>query len=105
LHIPIHQYIFRSHRSHVNPQFQIFTYFSFSIPLLNEKSSVCRVIVEINDKKILGKIQERTKAQETYDDSIASGKGAYLFEIAADGSINMNLGNFPPGNDAKGIIL
>lgn len=47
---------------------------------LEEKAAVSDFYALVDGKKIQGKIKEKKKAQEEYDDAIASGHSAYLLE-------------------------
>jgi hypothetical protein len=58
--------------------------------------------VEVNGKIYKGKIKSKQKALEEYDDTIASGHGAYLLEKdkTRDDVYRINVGNLPPGKEA-----
>ena len=41
---------------------------------------MCGFAAEIDGKRIVGKLKEKSAARETYDEAIAVGDGAYLLE-------------------------
>lgn len=56
------------------------------------------MVIEIGDKVIEGKIMEKQKAQEKYDDAIASGNTATLLnESEEKESLTLSMGNILPG--------
>ncbi|KAM9990161.1 hypothetical protein ACTFIY_006202 [Dictyostelium cf. discoideum] len=69
----------------------------YRIPL-SPLSTVSAFSVEFNGKTLHGKIKDSTKAQEKYDDAIASGGQAFLAEKSKDDDnyFNFKLGNIPP---------
>ncbi|KAK5582215.1 hypothetical protein RB653_003798 [Dictyostelium firmibasis] len=69
----------------------------YRIPL-SPLSTVSAFSVEFNGKTLHGKIKDSTKAQEKYDDAIASGGQAFLAEKSKDKDnyFNFKLGNIPP---------
>lgn len=53
--------------------------------------------VKIRDKTVVGKVHEKEKAANIYDDAIASGHGSYLVEKSdTSDTFKMSLGNLPP---------
>lgn len=57
---------------------------------------------EIDDKTIEAKVEEKQKAEQKYDDAIASGKSAALMERSKhDDGFTLSLGNLHPGKTAK----
>ncbi|KAN0032446.1 hypothetical protein ACTFIV_006342 [Dictyostelium citrinum] len=69
----------------------------YRIPL-SPLSTVSAFSVEFNGKTLHGKIKDSTRAQEKYDDAIASGGQAFLAEKSKDDDnyFNFKLGNIPP---------
>ncbi|KAM9963802.1 hypothetical protein ACTFIW_007056 [Dictyostelium discoideum] len=69
----------------------------YRIPL-SPLSTVSAFSVQFNGKTLHGKIKDSTKAQEKYDDAIASGGQAFLAEKSKDDDnyFNFKLGNIPP---------
>eukprot|EP00027_Filamoeba_sp_ATCC50430_P010934 CAMPEP_0168546528 /NCGR_PEP_ID=MMETSP0413-20121227/3547_1 /TAXON_ID=136452 /ORGANISM="Filamoeba nolandi, Strain NC-AS-23-1" /LENGTH=1128 /DNA_ID=CAMNT_0008576713 /DNA_START=165 /DNA_END=3551 /DNA_ORIENTATION=+ len=60
---------------------------------VDDLAAVCGFIAEIDGKKIIAKCMEKQKAQEKYDDSIASGHGAFLLEQKRSDVFTMSVGN------------
>ncbi|EGC39827.1 hypothetical protein DICPUDRAFT_147402 [Dictyostelium purpureum] len=63
---------------------------------LPPNSAVSDFVVIIKDKVLKGKIKEKSKAQEKYNDSIATGGKAFLAEKSSDGLFNLMIGNVAP---------
>ena len=55
---------------------------------------------QVDGRKIAGKVQEKEKAAETYDDAISQGHGAYLLEQDLPDILTLSVGNLPPGGEA-----
>eukprot|EP01119_Soliformovum_irregulare_P020038 TRINITY_DN6446_c0_g1_i2.p1 TRINITY_DN6446_c0_g1~~TRINITY_DN6446_c0_g1_i2.p1 ORF type:complete len:670 (-),score=179.23 TRINITY_DN6446_c0_g1_i2:1652-3661(-) len=74
--------------------------FGFGLP---PSTGVCGFVALIDGKKIVGEIQGKSKAEEIYDDALASGKGAYLLSKSETdpNRFEMSVGNFPPNSDAE----
>jgi len=68
---------------------------------LHERSAINRFVAWIDSKKLVGQIQTSEKAQQTYDDAVASGKGAYLLEKKEKGIYEMSVGALPPQKEVK----
>lgn len=66
---------------------------------LEEHAAVCEFEAFINGKHIIGVVQSKKQARETYDDAIASGQGAYLLEQTAPDVFTMTVGNLPPSQE------
>ncbi|MBK9668339.1 MAG: VWA domain-containing protein [Gammaproteobacteria bacterium] len=71
----------------------------YSFPL-EEGSAVCELIVEIGGRKLLGRIEEREKAFEQYDEAMAAGNGAFLADQDRPNIFTMSVGNLLPGQEA-----
>jgi Ca-activated chloride channel family protein len=56
--------------------------------------------VEIDGRRIEGRVEEREKAFETYDDALADGHGAFLVDQERPNVFTVSVGNLPPGKDA-----
>ena len=52
---------------------------TYSFPVA-EMAAVCGFIAIINGEKVVGVVQSKEEAFETYDNAISEGKGAYLLE-------------------------
>lgn len=48
---------------------------------------------------VIGELQEKEQARNTYEDAIASGHGAYLLEQNSTKAFTASIGNFPPGKE------
>lgn len=64
---------------------------------LPEEASVCGFNIRIGDRTIRGEIEEREKAFEIYDDAIAQGHGAFLFDQERPNIFQVSVGNVLPG--------
>jgi len=69
---------------------------SYTFPV-DAKAAICGFEAFIDGKKVVGKVQEKEEAQNTYDDAISEGHGAYLLEQQTDNVFTANIGNLPPG--------
>ena len=56
---------------------------------------VSRLKVTLEDKTIEGKVMEKTKAKEKYDDAIAQGKAAVMLQEKKE-SLQIKVGNILP---------
>ena len=71
----------------------------FTFPL-DASSTVVDFSATIKDRKIIGRVEEKQKAQETYDDAIASGQSAFLMESEREDVFTVTIGNLPPKEKA-----
>ena len=71
----------------------------FTFPL-DASSTVVDFSAVIQDRKIVGRVEEKQKAQETYDDAIASGHSAFLMESEREDVFTITVGNLPPREKA-----
>lgn len=71
----------------------------FTFPL-DASSTVVSFSATIQDRKIIGRVEEKQKAQETYDDAIASGQSAFLMESERKDVFTISVGNLPPKEKA-----
>ena len=67
---------------------------------LDEGAAVCGFEVEIDGRRITGRVEEREKAFETYDEAMAAGHGAYLLDEERADVFTVSVGNLPPGKEA-----
>jgi hypothetical protein len=67
---------------------------------LDEGAAVCGFEVEIDGRRIKGRVEEREKAFETYDEAVAAGHGAYLLDEERPDVFTASVGNLPPGKEA-----
>jgi Ca-activated chloride channel homolog len=67
---------------------------------LDPNASIYNFWAEIDGKKIVGKIEEKEKAINKYDDAMASGHGAYLLEQKKQDKFSASVGNLPPQKEA-----
>ncbi|XP_072529893.1 von Willebrand factor A domain-containing protein 5A-like [Salminus brasiliensis] len=73
--------------------------FVFPIPA---EAALCRFSVKIADQEIVGKLQEKDKAKEEYDDAITSGDQAILLEESQESEdvFKLSVGSLPAGQSA-----
>eukprot|EP00058_Branchiostoma_floridae_P006994 XP_002592482.1 hypothetical protein BRAFLDRAFT_68970 [Branchiostoma floridae] len=69
---------------------------------LDETSAVYKFEALIEGRRVIGKVKEKQKAREEYDDAIASGEGAFLFEEddRSGDVFKCSVGNLPPKTSA-----
>jgi Ca-activated chloride channel family protein len=67
---------------------------------LAEGAAVCGFEVEIDGRRVVGRVEERDAAFETYDDAMAAGHGAYLLDEERADVFTASVGNLPPGGEA-----
>jgi Ca-activated chloride channel family protein len=67
---------------------------------LEEGSAVCAFEVEIDGRRVVGRVEEREKAFETYDEALSAGHGAYLLDEERADVFTVSVGNLPPGREA-----
>jgi len=63
---------------------------------LDDKAAICGFEAEINNKVVIGEVQGKKKARETYNNAIAQGHGAYLLEQKKKTQFEISVGNIPP---------
>jgi Ca-activated chloride channel family protein len=71
----------------------------YSFPL-DESCAVCGFEVEIGDKRIIGKVEEREKAFEKYDEAMSHGHGAFLVDQDRPNIFTASVGNLLPNQEA-----
>jgi len=71
----------------------------YSFPL-EESSAVCGFTVETGGRLIVGKVEEKEKAFEKYDDAMADGHGAFLVDQDRPNIFTASVGNLKPGQEA-----
>ncbi|HLX61619.1 MAG TPA: VIT domain-containing protein [Planctomycetota bacterium] len=71
----------------------------YSFPL-QESCAVSGFEIEIGGKKIIGKIEEREKAFEKYDEAMAQGHGAFLVDQDRPNIFTASVGNLLPDQEA-----
>src|SRR5512134_3319915 len=67
---------------------------------LDEGAAVCAFEIEIDGRRITGRVEEREKAFETYDEAMAQGHGAYLLDEERPDVFTVSVGNLPPVKEA-----
>ncbi|KAK5583666.1 hypothetical protein RB653_005264 [Dictyostelium firmibasis] len=72
----------------------------YQLPL-HPNSVVSNFIIEYQDKVLKGKIKEKEKALEKYNDAIASGGQAFMATKSDDGYFNLSIGNLPPKENVR----
>jgi Ca-activated chloride channel family protein len=66
---------------------------------LDEAAAVCGFEATIDDRHVVGQVEEREKAFEKYDDAMAAGHGAYLLDQERPDIFTVSVGNVPPGKE------
>lgn len=66
---------------------------------LNEGAAVCGFEAVVDGTLVVGEVQEREKAFETYDEAIADGHGAFLLDEERPDVFQASVGNLPPGKE------
>jgi Ca-activated chloride channel family protein len=66
---------------------------------LDEGAAVCGFEVVVDGTLVVGEVQEREKAFETYDEAIAQGHGAFLLDEQRPDVFQASIGNLPPGKE------
>ena len=72
----------------------------FTFPL-DASSTVVDFSATVQSRKIVGRVEEKQKARETYDDAIASGQSAFLMESEREDVFTVAVGNLPPMEKAS----
>lgn len=67
---------------------------------LDEGAAVCGFEVEIDGRVVKGRVEEREKAFEAYDEAMSAGHGAYLVDEERADVFTASVGNLPPGKEA-----
>jgi hypothetical protein len=67
---------------------------------LDEGAAVTGFEIEIDGERLVGRVEEREKAFETYDEALAAGHGAYLLDEERADIFTASVGNLPPGKEA-----
>ncbi|HYE85638.1 MAG TPA: VIT and VWA domain-containing protein, partial [Vicinamibacterales bacterium] len=70
----------------------------YSFPL-DASAAVCGFEVEVGGKRIVGKVEEREKAFEKYDQAVAEGHGAFLVDQDRPNIFTASVGNLLPGQE------
>eukprot|EP00727_Mastigamoeba_balamuthi_P009895 m51a1_g5528 hypothetical protein (806) ;mRNA; f:439156-442501 len=70
--------------------------------VLEDNAAVSNFSATIDGRTVEAKIKEKEAARDTYDDSIASGGGAYLLEQSSErrNQFSVSVGNLPPHKEA-----
>src|SRR5688572_20272297 len=63
---------------------------------LEEGSAVCGFEAKVGDRVIRGRVEEREKAFEVYDDAMAAGHGAFLLDQERPNVFTASVGNLKP---------
>ena len=68
---------------------------------LEEGAAVCGFAARIGDRILRGRVEEREKAFEIYDDAMADGHGAFLLDQERPNVFTASVGNLPPGETVE----
>ncbi len=71
----------------------------FTFPL-DDTAAVCAFSAQIGDRIIEGRVEERRRAFDAYDDALAEGRAAALLEGHGPGAFSLSLGHLLPGQEA-----
>jgi Ca-activated chloride channel family protein len=63
---------------------------------LEEGAAVCGFTARVGDRLIRGRVEEREKAFEVYDDAMAAGHGAFLLDQERPNIFTVSVGNLRP---------
>ena len=63
---------------------------------LAEGAAVCGFTARVGDRLIRGRVEEREKAFEVYDDAMAAGHGAFLLDQERPNIFTVSVGNLRP---------
>src|SRR5262252_3520364 len=63
---------------------------------LEEGAAVCGFTARVGDRLICGRVEEREKAFEVYDDAMAAGHGAFLLDQERPNIFTVSVGNLRP---------
>ncbi len=66
---------------------------------LEDGAAVCGFAARIGDRRIEGRVEERDKAFEDYDDAMADGLGAFLLDQERPNVFTASVGNLEPGEE------
>lgn len=66
---------------------------------LDESAAVCGFEALVDGRVIAGRVLEREKAFEVYDEAISAGHGAYLLDEERPDVFTASIGNLPPGKE------
>lgn len=66
---------------------------------LDEGAAVCGFEAQVDGRVVTGKVMEREKAFEAYDETISAGHGAYLLDEERPDVFTASVGNLPPGKE------
>ncbi|MCC6621542.1 MAG: VWA domain-containing protein [Deltaproteobacteria bacterium] len=64
---------------------------------LPSDAAVCGFVAEVDGRRIEGRVEERDKAFEIYDDAMAEGHGAFLLDQERPNIFTASVGNLRPG--------
>jgi Ca-activated chloride channel homolog len=71
----------------------------YSFPL-DEGSAVCGFEISVDGRRISGRVMEKEKAFEVYDDAMAEGHQAFLMDQDRPNIFTVSAGNLAPGGEA-----
>ncbi|KAM4627904.1 von Willebrand factor A domain-containing protein 5A-like isoform 5-T5 [Polymixia lowei] len=74
----------------------------FVFPLPGD-AAVCHFSAKVGQTEVVGKVQEKQKAREEYDDALSSGQQAFLLEESEQSPdiFSLSVGSLPPGESAS----
>ncbi len=63
-------------------------------------AAICAFAAEVDGRRVEGRVEERDKAFEIYDDAMADGHGAFLMDQERPNVFTLSVGNLKPGSEA-----
>lgn len=66
---------------------------------LPEAAALTSLVIETQGRRVVGKVQEREQAFETYDDAVAEGHGAVLVDEERPNVFTVSVGNILPNQE------
>src|SRR5690606_4916636 len=71
----------------------------YLFPLPTE-AAICGLSAEVDGRLVEGRVEERERAFEIYDDALADGHGAFLLDQERPNVFTLSVGNLRPGAEA-----
>ena len=66
---------------------------------IHQEYGISKLVIQVGDNVIEGKILEKQKAQEKYDDAVASGHTAAIAQEDAKNMMRLTIGNILPNQE------
>ena len=74
---------------------------------MDAKAAVNGLTIQIGDKTIIGKVQQKDEARKTYQSAIEKGHGGYLLEENEESPdvFSLHVGNLPPNSEVGRVAM